>query len=296
MPIEEIEKGGLWNNTFHHLYKDGRPRALPGIIIAGDGHGSSARGMCHSWAGGAADYLSEHVRANRVCLHMEIHQDQVAGVPLPNALERARGKTFGFEIGALQRAHVVERELMEIMGTEGRFDGNTYNVELTKGIINRIENLMIEFTDMSKKFLALDGAFEVNGILTNLTNDTHSTVTNLAAFYDYFGNILNNASDDEQRPSPELAAQHRLLVQTCLTAYNCILGAWRDMLNPIFSAKISQKIAMYPTDLHIVSIGDAHLSAQPGSGDVYLLPMQKFIRRSENMWGIVDKSKGLGMR
>lgn len=295
MPIEEIEKGGLWNNILHHLYPGGAPRALPGIIIAGDGHGNSAGGMCHSWAGGAADYLREHVRANRVCLHMEIHQDQVPGVPLPPALEGARGKTFGFEMGALRKAPDVVEVLSAITQTSAALNGPS-DAYLFDGIIDNICKATADLSNISTNFLMLDGEFNVGGIFDILSVEARDIAQILLTISDYFTNLRNSLKMNAPVTFSEFEGRNTILKNTCLNALQNIGGSWRDQLNPIFARKISQKIAMYPTDLHIVSIGDAHLSAHPGSGNVYLLPMQKFIRRSENMWGILDRSQGLGMR
>lgn len=293
MPIVEIEKGGLWNNTLHHLCPNGIPRVLPGIIIVGDGHGSRAGGMCHAWAGGAAGYLREHVIANRVCLHMEINQEQVAGVPLPPALEGARRQTFGFEIGALNRARVVEPVLWGIVNNLDLFHHDIYNAHLVKDIIDSIDIIIKELQYMSKNFLALDGAFEAEGVLVTLTDDADSIVIKLFDLHSYFADTYNATPKDRPSAVPGIEVRHKMLIETCKTAYRCIAGAWRDKLNPIFSRKINQKILEHQGHLHIVSIGDAHLSPQPRPGGVSLPPMQDFIQPSVGMWGILDKSQGM---
>lgn len=223
------------------------------FYMTGDGH----RHPPFRWATLPAVriHFMEQQAAGQLCLHVELHQDEVTADSVPPMFNPASmaGKVFGWELSMFRDLLPVMNLIMEIMNT----------VPHPRMVdVARLDRDMVLMSSLAWKVGSPPWMMAAPGLST--------------PFRVYWNSVLRLAP----APVPRVAATEDAY-QVFINTYNNNAMRLRTDANNFIAINIARSIALFPNDTHLITLGSAHLTTNP---------VQNFLNIGANI-GIADASQ-----
>ncbi len=225
---------------------------IPRFFLTGDGHGNPP----FQWVNACPAmtlYFQNLMFNNRLCAHVEQHQEDVTINSVPNQLQLLYGQNriFGWELDIYRDLQPLMEMCLAIAAAPNLNPGIIANdvVELHREIV-RVDALLWQIGNPAG--------------LRNLVGQSFQ-------FRGYFQGVASNGNPRNLATEGQYAA-------FVMNYFNIAMGL-RTTVNNYIGQNIQNVINAHPNDTHIITCGDAH---------IFHNPLQNYINLPHGANGVVD--------
>ena len=258
MAWSTLPQGTLWQSSNDPLA--GALNPIPSTFLTGDGH----RRPMFNWVTRnrtLKEHLLTRLAENKLCLHVELQQEEVNHSAINPSLHAAldQGKVFGWELP-------IYKELKPLMELYSNPPRGAEAVAAADSML-RVDGLLSQFGDA--------GGLQFMRPRIEDFRKRHSPPQSgfsslLSAFGKPEASTLNPAETENED------------LQFLIAYYN---AGWqmRTSVNPEIAANIQSNISQHPDHTHLITCGHTHLSENP---------LHHYLHPAGGTSGVVDQDPG----